>query len=148
MIAWNGIRHGSGHKKGPAMRGTNRGTIKKIKSANKTIVGESLAVVADWSHSMTIVERTRDSCGRNYPILTNLKPGRALHRRWLMTGNASAVTAEVAKNCAALTAKVFPPRVPRNPAAGSAKGTAQSKQSYFNKCLENEGNWMNYAQAK
>jgi hypothetical protein len=37
--------------------------------------------------------------------------------------NASAVTAEVAKKCNALTAKAYPPRVVGNPAAGSAKGT-------------------------
>jgi hypothetical protein len=38
------------------------------------------------------------------------------------TNNASAVTAEVAKKCSALTAKAFPPRVIGNPAAGSAVG--------------------------
>lgn len=37
---------------------------------------------------------------------------------------ASAATAEVAKKCSALTAKVFPPRVIGNPGAGSAKETA------------------------
>src|SRR5262249_17749632 len=40
-----------------------------------------------------------------------------------MNGAASAVTAEVAKKCAALTAKAYPPRAPGNPAAGLAKGT-------------------------
>ena len=34
-----------------------------------------------------------------------------------MTGSASAVTAQLAKECQALTAKEFPPRVPGNPAA-------------------------------
>ena len=34
-----------------------------------------------------------------------------------MTGSASAVTAQLAKECEALTAKAFPPRVPGNPAA-------------------------------
>jgi hypothetical protein len=57
-----------------------------------------------------------------------------------MTVGASAVTAEVAKKCAALTAKVYPPRVPGNPAAGLAEGTAQSKRDYFNKCVANGGN--------
>jgi hypothetical protein len=56
-------------------------------------------------------------------------------------GNAStAPSVEVAKKCAALTAQVFPPRVAGNPAAGSAKGTGQSKQSYFSKCVANRGN--------
>jgi len=56
-----------------------------------------------------------------------------------ITRTATAVTAEVAKNCDALTAKAFPPLVPGNPAAGSANGTAQEQQSYFSKCLENGG---------
>jgi hypothetical protein len=56
-------------------------------------------------------------------------------------GNASAATtAEVAKKCAALTAKAFPPRVAGNPAAGSAKGTGQAEQSYFSKCVASGGN--------
>jgi len=53
---------------------------------------------------------------------------------------ASAVTAEVAKKCAALAAKAYPPRVPGNPAAGFAKGTAQDARDYFNKCVANKGN--------
>jgi hypothetical protein len=58
-----------------------------------------------------------------------------------MKGGALAVTdVEVAKKCAALTAKAFPPRVPGNPAAGVAKGTAQSERDYFNKCVANRGN--------
>jgi hypothetical protein len=58
-----------------------------------------------------------------------------------MKDGASAVTdAEVAKKCAALTAKAYPPRVPGNPAAGLAKGTAQSERDYFNKCVANRGN--------
>jgi len=57
-----------------------------------------------------------------------------------MNGGASAVTAEVAKKCAALTAKAYPPRVPGNPAAGLAKGTAQFERDYFNKCVANRGN--------
>ena len=57
-----------------------------------------------------------------------------------VNGGASAVTAEVAKKCAALTAKAYPPRVPGNPAAGLAKGTAQSERDYFNKCVANRGN--------
>ena len=57
-----------------------------------------------------------------------------------VNGGASAVTAEIAKRCAALTAKAYPPRVPGNPAAGLAKGTAQSERAYFNKCVANRGN--------
>ena len=57
-----------------------------------------------------------------------------------MKGGASAVTAEVAKKCAALTAKAYPPRVAGNPAAGLAKGTAQSERAYFNKCVATRGN--------
>jgi soluble lytic murein transglycosylase-like protein len=57
-----------------------------------------------------------------------------------MNGRASAVTAEVARKCAALTAKAYPPQVPGNPAAGLAEGTVQSKRDYFNKCVANGGN--------
>jgi hypothetical protein len=51
-----------------------------------------------------------------------------------MTGSASAITAQLAKKCQALTAKAF---VPGNPAAGSAKGTGQSQRDYFIKCVAN-----------
>jgi hypothetical protein len=54
--------------------------------------------------------------------------------------SASAVTVEVAKKCDALIAKAFPPRVVGNPAAGSAKGTAQSEWDFFKKCVANGGN--------
>jgi hypothetical protein len=57
-----------------------------------------------------------------------------------MNGGASAVDAEVARKCAALTAKAYPPRVPGNPAAGLAEGTAQSKRDYFSKCVASGGN--------
>jgi len=56
-----------------------------------------------------------------------------------MNGETSAVTAEVAKKCAALADKAYPPRVPGNPAAGLAEGTAQSKRDYFNKCVATGG---------
>jgi len=62
-----------------------------------------------------------------------------------MTNSASAVTAEVAKKCAALTAKAYPPRVVGNPAAGSAKGTGQSERDYFNKCVANGGKMDDHA---
>jgi hypothetical protein len=56
---------------------------------------------------------------------------------------ASAISAEVAKACDALVASQFPPREPGNPAAGSAKGSAQSQRAYFNKCVANGGKMDN-----
>ena len=53
--------------------------------------------------------------------------------------DASAVTAELAKRCSALTAKVFPPRVLGNPGAGSAKGSGLDEQAYFRRCLASGG---------
>jgi hypothetical protein len=60
-----------------------------------------------------------------------------------MTGSSSAVTAPLAKKCQALTAKAFPPQVPGNPAAGSAKGTGRSQRDYFNRCVASGGNMDN-----
>jgi hypothetical protein len=79
---------------------------------------------------------------RRYTVFANLKIGSALVALVCIAvaPNASAVTAEVAKKCNALTAKAYPPRVVGNPAAGSAKGTGQSKRDYFNKCVTNGGN--------
>jgi len=57
-----------------------------------------------------------------------------------MTNSASAVTAEVAKKCDALTAKAFPPRIIGNPASGSANGTPEAQRNYFSKCVANGGN--------
>jgi hypothetical protein len=57
----------------------------------------------------------------------------------LMLGSASAITVELAKKCNALTALAFPPKVPGNPAAGSAKGSGKQMQDYFKKCVENGG---------
>ena len=79
-----------------------------------------------------------------HTMFTNLKIGSVLVALvsiavGCMTSSASAVTAELAKKCQALTAKAFPPRVPGNPAAGSAKGTGQSQRDYFNKCVANGG---------
>ena len=54
--------------------------------------------------------------------------------------SASALTAEVAKKCAGLTAKAFPQRVNGNPAARNGGGTGLSQQSYFRKCVSNGGN--------
>ena len=58
----------------------------------------------------------------------------------LMAQNASAVSAEVAKKCGALTDRAYPFRVPGNPAAGRTLGTAQDVRDYFNKCVANGGN--------
>lgn len=67
---------------------------------------------------------------------------------WLVTNSASAITAEVAKKCEDLSAKAFPPREIGNPAAGTVKGTAQSKRDYFNKCVTNGGKMDDDAQDK
>jgi hypothetical protein len=56
-----------------------------------------------------------------------------------MTSSASAVTLELAKKCSALMAKAYPPREPGNPAAGSAKGNGGAAQTYYQKCLANNG---------
>jgi hypothetical protein len=56
------------------------------------------------------------------------------------TLNASAETVEVAKKCAALMQKAFPPREVGNPAAGSAKGNGQAEQDFYKKCIANNGN--------
>lgn len=55
------------------------------------------------------------------------------------TDTASAITADVARKCDGLLSKAFPPRVVGNPAAGSAKGSFQDEQSFFKKCVENNG---------
>jgi hypothetical protein len=52
----------------------------------------------------------------------------------------SAISVEVAKKCNVLIAKEFPPRVPGNPAAGSAKGSNQDQRVFFSKCAANNGN--------
>jgi hypothetical protein len=54
--------------------------------------------------------------------------------------SASALTAEVAKKCAGLTAKTFPQRETGNPAARSGGGTGLSQHSYFRNCVSNGGN--------
>jgi hypothetical protein len=50
-----------------------------------------------------------------------------------------AITAEVAKKCQVLTSAAFPPRVPGNPAAGSAKGSGRQQNDYFKKCVASGG---------
>jgi hypothetical protein len=57
----------------------------------------------------------------------------------LTAQNALAVTAEVARKCGALVDKVYPPRMPGNPAAGHVNGTSQDVENYFNKCVANGG---------
>jgi hypothetical protein len=54
----------------------------------------------------------------------------------MLTGDALAVSAGLAKRCGALTAKAFPPREVGNP-ADSARGTGRLEQDYFSKCLAN-----------
>jgi hypothetical protein len=56
-----------------------------------------------------------------------------------LSGAIGAPSAELARKCAALTAKAFPPRVIGNPAAGSAKGSGRSEQIFFNDCIKNGG---------
>ena len=56
-----------------------------------------------------------------------------------MTSSAEAISVKVAKQCDALTAKAFPPRVIGNPAAGSAKGTGADERAYYKKCVANGG---------
>jgi len=56
-----------------------------------------------------------------------------------MTTSASAVTADLARKCSALMGKAYPPREPGNPAAGSAKGNGAAAQTYYQKCLANNG---------
>jgi hypothetical protein len=56
------------------------------------------------------------------------------------TRSATAITAELAKKCVALTDKAYPLRVPGNPAAGREHGTAKEARDYFNKCVAKGGN--------
>jgi hypothetical protein len=56
-----------------------------------------------------------------------------------MTKTASAISAELAKTCQALTAKAFPPRIVGNPASGSAKGSGRDQRAYYKKCVEKNG---------
>jgi hypothetical protein len=55
------------------------------------------------------------------------------------TSGASAVTVELARKCSALMAKAYPPREPGNPAAGRTKGNGLAAQTYYQKCLTNNG---------
>lgn len=78
-------------------------------------------------------------------MLANLKSGSALAVLVCVAvggsaSGASAVTAEVAKKCEALTAKAYPPSVPGNPAAGTAKGTGPAERKYFSNCVAHGGN--------
>jgi hypothetical protein len=57
----------------------------------------------------------------------------------MTTSSASAVTVELARKCAGLMSKAYPPREPGNPAAGSAKGKGGAAQAYYQKCLANNG---------
>lgn len=57
----------------------------------------------------------------------------------LVPNAASAITAEVARKCQVLTTAQFPPRLPGNPAAGSAKGSGRAQIDFYNKCVANGG---------
>ena len=59
-----------------------------------------------------------------------------------MNGKASAVTADVARKCAALTAKAYRPQVPGNPAAGLAKGTVGSQAAFLPNQTGEELDWQ------
>jgi hypothetical protein len=77
-------------------------------------------------------------------MFTSLRFGRAfLALICIVLGStskpATAVTVEVARTCKALTDRAYPPREPGNPAAGSAKGSGQAAQDYFQKCVANSG---------
>ena len=52
---------------------------------------------------------------------------------------AEAVTTTVAKACSRALAKVFPPREPGNPAAGSAAGSAEDQRQFYTKCVAKGG---------
>jgi hypothetical protein len=54
-------------------------------------------------------------------------------------GPSAAITADVARKCDALVAQRFPPRLPGNPAAGSAKGSAADQRTFFQRCVANGG---------
>src|ERR1700741_416198 len=90
----------------------------------------------------------RDAWPPGYTMFAHVKFGSALVGSvciavGCMNVRASAITAEVARKCAALTAKTYPPQVPGNPAAGLEKGTVRFKRDYFNKCVANGGNMDN-----
>ena len=59
----------------------------------------------------------------------------------LTTRDASAVTAEVAKRCAALADMAYPLRVPGNPAAGRIHGTAQDLTGLFQEMRGKRGQY-------
>ena len=50
----------------------------------------------------------------------------------------TSVTVELAKQCAALAEKAYPPLVIGNPAAG-VKGDGKAKQQYYQRCIKNQG---------
>lgn len=57
----------------------------------------------------------------------------------LPAGPSAAITVDVARKCDALVAQRFPPRLPGNPAAGSAKGSAADQRALFQRCVANGG---------
>ncbi|WP_245315593.1 hypothetical protein [Bradyrhizobium neotropicale] len=65
----------------------------------------------------------------------------------VLPDRATAITAELARKCSALTAKQFPPREPGNPAAGSAKGSGSDQRAFYSKCVANDGKIDNEAKS-
>jgi hypothetical protein len=53
----------------------------------------------------------------------------------LAVSPSDAITVDVARTCDALVAQRFPPRLPGNPAAGSAKGSATDQRALFQRCV-------------
>lgn len=96
----------------------------------------------EWRVDRAVAAGKRPGKGRGV-MFANLKAGCTLVALTCIAGSvpegASAITAELARKCSALTTKQFPPREPGNPAAGSAKGSGSDQRAYFNKCVANRG---------
>jgi hypothetical protein len=54
--------------------------------------------------------------------------------------NASAISADVAKRCTAVTAQTFPQHETGNPASRSGEVNGLSQHRYFQKCVSNREN--------
>jgi hypothetical protein len=83
-------------------------------------------------------------CPRRAPVASTLKSSFALVASICLAdlplmSSASAISVDVARQCSTLANKTYPPRVPGNPAAGRANGTAQDFRAYFSKCVANGG---------
>ena len=58
---------------------------------------------------------------------------------WWNTIAAQAIDADLARKCSALTDRVYPLRVPGNPAAGRLNGSGKALRDYFNQCVAHGG---------